>query len=69
MAAAIRFALSNFALTFLILGLIASGVALLRAEAIDCGGRGRSAVRLFPAVLDRFQLSLQLRDAHPFSAI
>jgi Family of unknown function (DUF6790) len=32
MAAAIRFALSNFALTFLILGLIASGVALLRAQ-------------------------------------
>jgi hypothetical protein len=31
MAAVIRFALSNFTLTFLILGLIGSGIALLRA--------------------------------------
>jgi hypothetical protein len=65
MEALIRFALSNFTLAFLVVGLIASAVALMRgAQAAHGAGRGRGAARLSPAVLDRLRLSLQLRDAH-----
>src|SRR5215469_17809858 len=62
---AIRFILGNFTLTFLVIGLAAWLVSLLRtSKPRTLATVIRSAVLLFPDVLDRLQLSLQLHPAH-----
>jgi hypothetical protein len=54
MRGVIEFVLGNFTLTFFVLGLIASAIALWHARQPRSDGRDRrSAVLVFPAVLDR----------------
>ncbi len=67
MSAAIRLALSNFTVTFFVIGLLASGIVLLsRAKAARAPRDPRSAVFLFSAFLDRRELLLQFYHAHVF---
>jgi uncharacterized membrane protein len=66
MAAVTRFVLSNFTLTFLILGLIASGIVLLRAPKPLTAPVAVEALFAYFLLFSIGFSFLYLRDAHHF---
>jgi hypothetical protein len=64
--ALIRFALSNFTLNLLVIGLIASAIAYYSKPAPRARAGGRGLVLVVPVFLDRRQLFLQFRTARFF---
>jgi hypothetical protein len=65
MASFIRLVLSNFTLTFLVLGFIVSGTALARAaKPLTMAAIIEALLAYFSPVLDRLELFLQFRHAH-----